>query len=70
MLFLAALAQAPAGHTSADAPSVASGPTVVLERPPEGPRRGLVSVPAPVVYGLAAVALAVSLGYLLRRIRP
>jgi hypothetical protein len=67
-LFLAVLCAALPRPASADEPS-ADATTVVFERPPEGPRRGLVTVPSPVVYGITAVAVIASFGYLVRRVR-
>jgi hypothetical protein len=70
----AALAQRgpsePPAHASAPHEVAGDGATVVLERPSEGPRRGLVSTSPAVVYGLVALALAVSLAALTRRLKP
>jgi hypothetical protein len=66
LLFLSVLGAALPGPAAAEEPPPDA--TVVLERPPEGPRRGLLAVPASAVYGVAAVALVTSFGYLVRRI--
>ncbi len=73
LLVLALLGGAEAAW--ADAPGSAPDPasdgegTVVYERPPPGPRRGLVSVPAPLVYGAAGLVALAGAAYLVARRR-
>jgi hypothetical protein len=50
----------PASPAAADEPTNGA---YVLERPAPGPKRGLVSVPAAAVYGLAGFAAAAALAY-------